>query len=477
MMRVPGAVVEQGGQELADRLLDLERSRSAPRAEVRSVEAPEQGTTFDADVLIAGGGLSLLLAPALARRGLSVIVADRGTVGAVHREWNVSEDELPALVESGVFSADEVEALVLNRYRYGNCRWHEGGTYPVRGVLDHALDAKGLLILAREKAERLGAALMDRTSVLGAMGGPDGVRVLLKPEGGSEETVHVRLMIDARGAASPYATADIVCPTVGGVMNGTSLPHDVGEILATIDHCDQGRQHLWEAFPGREGEVTVYVFYYARSGAVSEGGLIELYERFFRQVEDFTGGTPTVLKPTFGYIPGWSRLSKAPATSHPRICLFGDAAARHSPLTFCGFGSMIRTFGPASDRIAGWLSDGEQGPLDLFPNEPIHGFTGPLSRILTRPSRRAPGLNRLLDAAFGTLHAMGEDPYRSLLKDRMDADSFRKFLWRTSLRRPSVYLDVAAGLEADELLWWSQLISGAALTSVKEVVSGGKKKP
>ena len=37
--------------------------------------------------------------------------------------------------------------------------------------------------------------------------------------------------------------------------------------------------------------------------------------------------------------------------------------------------------------------------------------------------------------------------------------------------------DVAAGLEADELLWWSQLISGAALTSVREVVSGGKKKP
>ena len=30
------------------------------------------------------------------------MVADRGTVGAVHREWNVSEDELPALVASGV---------------------------------------------------------------------------------------------------------------------------------------------------------------------------------------------------------------------------------------------------------------------------------------------------------------------------------------------------------------------------------------
>lgn len=477
MMRVPEAVVEQGGAELAERLLALERSRSAPRAEAQDVAAPERATAFDADVLIAGGGLSLLLAPALAKRGLSVMIADRGTVGAVHREWNVSEDELPALVDSGVFDEDEVASLVLNRYRYGNCRWHEGGTYPVRGVLDHALDAKGLLTMARAKAADMGVDLLDNTSVLGAAGGPEGVRVLLRREGASEERVHVRLMIDARGAASPYATADIVCPTVGGVMGGTELAHDVGEILATIDHCDDGRQHLWEAFPGRAGEVTVYVFYYARSGAVSEGGLIELYERFFRQVESFTGGSPTLLKPTFGYIPGWSRLSAAPSTPHTRIRLFGDAAARHSPLTFCGFGSMIRTFGPAADRIAQWIQGGEEGELNLFPNEPIHGFTGPLSRILTRPSRRAPGLNRLLDAAFGTLHTMGEEPYRALLKDRMNADDFRRFLWRTSLRRPSVYLDVAAGLEADELLWWSQLISGAALTSVKEVVSGGKKKP
>jgi lycopene cyclase CruA len=477
MMRVPEAVVERGGAELGERLLALERSRSTGRSKERDVAAPKTGEAMDADVLIAGGGLSLLLAPALAKRGLSVMVADRGTVGAVHREWNVSEDELPALVESGVFDASEVEDLVLNRYRYGNCRWHEGGVYPVQGVLDHALDAKGLLSLARAKASRLGVDLMDRTSVLGAAGGAEGVRVLLAREDGREETVNVRLMIDARGAASPHATADIVCPTVGGVMEGTSLPHDVGEILATIDHCDDGRQHLWEAFPGREGQVTVYVFYYARSGSVPSGGLIELYERFFRQVESFTGGTPSLATPTFGYIPGWSRLSKAPSTPHPRICLFGDAAARHSPLTFCGFGSMIRTFGPAAVTIADWLEGGETGPLDLFPNEPIHGFTGPLSRILTRPSRNPAGLNRLLDAAFGTLHGMGEDPYRSLLKDRMDAASFRRFLWRTSLRRPSVYLDVAGGLEGDELLWWSQLISRTALASVRDVLKGGKKNP
>ena len=53
MMRVPDAVAEQGGAELAERLLDLERSRSAPRVEARAVSAPEKGTAFDADVLIA----------------------------------------------------------------------------------------------------------------------------------------------------------------------------------------------------------------------------------------------------------------------------------------------------------------------------------------------------------------------------------------------------------------------------------------
>lgn len=48
-------------------------------------------------MIIAGGGLSLLLAPALARRGLKVAVLDRGRIGAVHREWNASRSELVGL--------------------------------------------------------------------------------------------------------------------------------------------------------------------------------------------------------------------------------------------------------------------------------------------------------------------------------------------------------------------------------------------
>ena len=35
-----------------------------------------------------------------------------------------------------------------------------------------------------------------------------------------------------------------------------------------------------------------------------------------------------------------------------RLALVGDAAARQSPLTYCGFGNMLRSFGPAARGIA-----------------------------------------------------------------------------------------------------------------------------
>jgi lycopene cyclase CruA len=55
-----------------------------------------------------------------------------------------------------VFTAAEVDALVLARYREGFCRWHGGGSYPVVNVLDHAVDAGALLSLARSRAEARG---------------------------------------------------------------------------------------------------------------------------------------------------------------------------------------------------------------------------------------------------------------------------------------------------------------------------------
>jgi lycopene cyclase CruA len=285
---------------------------------------------------------------------------------------------------------------------------------------------------------------------------------------GRDEIV-ARIMVDARGASSPFATADLVCPTVGGVVRGLEdVAPDVGDILVTTEHADaDGRQFVWEGFPGRAGELTVYLFHYDRAESVKPGALASLYERFFSTIGRYKRGTPELVRPTFGYIPGWSRLVPAPRSPSPRIVLVGDAAARHSPLTFCGFGSMLRTFRSSGARIAHAAlgtdratgrSRSDAGVAD----ERIHAWTGALARVMASGALRGDALNHLLDVAFGTLEEMGNDAFASLLKDTMDARAFTTFLRTTARRHPSVYREVLGALgPGASLRWAARLAAGA----------------
>lgn len=477
-------VREAGGDELCERLTALDAARAARRrgasgaekgaAEINNSVIYDKNTKeLDYDVVIAGGGLSLLLAPLLADRGLRVAVLDRSRVGGVHREWNAGEAEISALVKSGIFSAEAINELVVARYTEGFCRWHGGGTYPVTGVLDCAIDAGGLLAKARAQAEGRGVSLIDRCSLEGHAEGPGGVALSVAM--GEEATpgdktrrktttITTKILVDARGAASPFATADLICPTVGGVLSGLAegdgeleMRPDVGEILVTTEGIEDGRQHLWEAFPGRPGETTVYLFYYARSEDVPEGSLLALYARFFALLSRYKRGEAKLVRPTFGYIPGWSRLCDPPAPPGRRVILVGDAAARHSPLTFCGFGATVRSLPLTADAVARAAENGGRSRKDDIADAPIHAGTGALSMLMATPPRdpgRAGAMNQLLDAAFAELHAMGNETYGDLMRDSMPAADFVRFLRATAARRPEVYREVMRSLKLGALGRW-----------------------
>lgn len=444
-------VREAGGAELLERLdhLDAHRSCATPAAE--APDPPDSGATTDYDVALVGGGLWSILAPILAARGARVAVFDRARVGAAHREWNASGPELRALVAAGLVTDDELSRLVVARYDHGTCRFHGGGSYPVTGVLDHAVEAGPLLAGARSLAERRGVAVFDAHALEAHSAGPTAVRLRFRTRDGVSRDVTARLMVDARGAASPFATADLVCPTVGGVLEGLTegdAPDEinprVGEILATVDSIERGRQHVWEAFPGRRGQTAVYLFYYARNH--ERVPLAQLYARFFSTLRGFKRGDARLVRPTFGFIPGWSRLSPAPRAPDPRVVLVGDAAARHSPLTYCGFGATLRSLAPAADSIVRALA-GE--PTDLhtvLDDAPVHALTGALAHIMASRSFDGQEMNSLLDAAFRTLHEMGDEPYARLLRDEMSPASFVAFLRRTAARHPAVWGKIARGL-------------------------------
>ena len=453
------------------RLEYLDRVRSEPRPTFASPQAPDRHAVTDADVVVAGGGLWSLFAPLLAARGLRVVVVERGRAALAHREWNASDPELRALVSAGLVTDAELEALIIARYRTGTCAFHGGGSYPVHGVLDCAVDAGALLALGRTKAEALGVRFLDGHELLAHASGPTAIALRLK-SGDIETTLVSKVLVDARGASSPYATADLVCPTVGGVLRGLEIGDgprqiapDVGEILATVDSIDEGRQHVWEAFPGRKDETTIYLFFYAR--ASERVSLVALFDRFFATLPTYKKGDPTLVRPTFGFIPGWSRLTPAPAPPAGRILLVGDAAARHSPLTYCGFGATIRSLAGASDVVGRAVSTPGHVPPHAMKDAPVHALTGALAHMLASRTFRGNELNELLDASFASLHAMGPRPYAELLRDELPAAELVTFLRRTASRHPAVWGQVMRGLGLGRASRWGisairSLVHGAA---------------
>lgn len=460
--RAAARVREAGGAELAERLAHLDRvvaERIGPRptATTNVPAAVSLDGSLDCDVLLAGGGLWSIVAPLLAQRGLRVWVADRARAGAAHREWNASRSELEALVRIGLVTTTELSSLVAATYRHGFCRFGAGVDHVVTDVLDHAVDAGALLRHARARGEALGVMYLDGMSVEGEIAGVDRVRATLVDLHGARQTTFTRVLIDARGAASPYASADILCPTVGGVLTGLrqgnardEVDPTVGEILVTNEPIEGGRQHIWEGFPGRPGETTVYLFYYADRH--EPASLLSLYARFFDTMPRYKSGDFTVVRPTFGFIPGWSRLTPAPRAPSRRIVLVGDAAARHSPLTFCGFGGTLRSLAPVVEHVTNAVSHGVTPPEVVVDDAPLHRVTGAMARMMATRALTGDSINVLLDAAFQAARDGGEAELRAFLKDELAPRGVVRLLRRMAGSRTDVWGKAWRGLGTVQLM-------------------------
>lgn len=491
------AALSEGDAALGH-IVQLERS-FADKGALQPLDRRDDGTPDTFDVVLAGGGLSLIYAAALARAGVRVCVFDRRAIGCGHREWNISRAELSPLSASGLFTADEVAALLRMQYRVGICRFGDGADHPVRDVLDCVIDADTLLHALRDKAVAAGATLIPYHTLAGYRVDRDGVTVAIDPvilpgtaasaQAGARSQgrryLRARLLIDALGAHSPHARFDLICPTVGGVMDDLipgpgrdQIDPSVGEILITTEGVEEGEQHIWEGFPAppdpasgldvsASRRMTIYLFYYQRASRIAarlragQHPLLALYERYFATLPRYKSGDLRLLRPTYGFIPAYTRLGPMPAAPQGRVLLVGDAAARHSPLTFCGFGSMIRSFWPLSQGVLAALRSDRLSAADLtalWREPPALQVMGGLTLMMMPPDGRdqgdRDGINRLLDAAFGVLAGMGQDRYAAFLQDNVDADTFMRFMWATAKLQPSVYQRAFVHLTPAEVARW-----------------------
>ncbi|HEX8143517.1 MAG TPA: hypothetical protein VF553_13030 [Pyrinomonadaceae bacterium] len=477
----------------------MERDRGAQEVIVRGAPPTRLHIEAEFEIIYAGGSVGLLHAAVMAGRfNRRVMVFDAGEVGRTDRDWNISDEELREFEAAGLFTREEIEAAVINRYRSGFVKFHDAAsrlkTPPLwmNGVLDVALDADQLLSLARAKllAADAQSALMDGLRFVRCYVETNRVTVETKDlRTGKHRLFGARLFIDSTGTNSTVArqlqdgrAITHVCPTVGTVARGfvrgaepDQVDFGVGEILVSNEDASDHRQLIWEGFAGslKRDEYTTYLFFYDGVNSPADKSLLALFERYFESLPRYkrTGAQWRVAKPVFGYSPGVQHLgwNTRKRMADDRIMLIGETAGLSSPLTFCGFDTHVRHLRRLTHltdlALAADLLDAAS-LSEINSSEPRVAQMSSLAEFMRPTPKSTPGaVNETLNAVMAALHDLDERVRRQLFQDRMTFSAFKNLLSRTAKLYPRIFQRVREHLGARGTFWW---IANAAEVIVSE---------
>lgn len=239
------------------------------------------GGNFDCDVLIVGGGpTGVTLASLLARRGVSVIAAEKDAeIFPLPRAAHVDHEGMRVLQEAGAADAVMATSRQADAYEFRNARGKvlmafngAGGAgpggWPVANMIHQPSVEAALRGALRERAP---AALCSGWEMLSFDETAEGIAAqFATPEG--ERTVHARWLVGADGARSPVRKA---CAIAFEDL-GFEEPWLVVDVLvddpsrlptANLQICDPARpttcvlmgegRHRWEfmILPGETAEA------------------------------------------------------------------------------------------------------------------------------------------------------------------------------------------------------------------------------
>ena len=450
--------------------------------------SPPAGRTSEAefDVIYAGGDVAMLSAAALAFvHGARVLVFDDGARSSACGEWNLSEEDLRALAESGVFAREEVEAAVLNRRRGGFVKFHDAASHVkagplwVEGSTDVTVDGARLLALASERLKgRRGCAVLEGLRFARAYVEPSRVQIEAEGPNGVRRLFAARMFVDASGADSAVARQlaggpwpSHVCPTVGTVARGfargegaDAVDFGAGEILVSTEDAREHRQLFWEGFGAsvKRGEYATRLFFYDTSDSPADKSLLTLFERYFESLPSYKrkGGGWRVERPVFGYFPGEGRLRR-PALASERVMLAGEAARVAGALGSRGFGAHARSLRRAArlthlaleagmtdaDSLA-QIARGGAGRARVTQAVGLAEFMRPAAK--GEPS----SVNETMNALLAALGGLDERVRRELFQGRLSFAALRALLARTVRLYPRIFARVRERFGARGSLVW-----------------------
>jgi lycopene cyclase CruA len=479
--------------------------------------APPAGRKSEAefDVIYAGGDVALLSAAALAFvHGARVLVFDDGARSPACGEWNLSEEDLRALAESGVFAREEVEAAVLNRRRGGFVKFHDAASHVkagplwVTGSTDVTVDGARLLALASERLKtRRGCAVVDGLRFARAYVERSRVHVETEGPNGARRFFEARLFVDASGADSGVARQlaggprpTHVCPTVGTVARGfargegaDAVDFGAGEILVSNEDAREHRQLFWEGFgaSAKRGEYATRLFFYDTSDSPADKSLLALFERYFESLPSYKrkGGGWRVERPVFGYFPAGGP-GRRTALAAERVMLAGESARVAGALGSRGFGAHARGLRRAArlthlaleagmtdaDSLAQIARGGAAGGARVTQAVGLAEFMRPVAK--GEPS----SVNETMNALLAALGGLDERVRRELFQGRLSFATLRALLARTVRLYPRIFARVRERFGArgslvwlagvGEALWSERRASKAEARAVKERDAG-----
>lgn len=464
LSQVPGDAL--GGLRKVDRLWENLKQNTAPAPPaVNHSQQPLE--TLDFDIVIGGGTLGILIGTALAVRGWRVALLERGILRGREQEWNISRKELDAFLELNLLTAAEIEKAIATEYNPARISFANTPDIWVRGVLNIGIDPVYLLETLKQRFLESGGKLFENTPFKTATIHPDGVAVESENTDlqAAQNLFKTRLFLDAMGHFSPIVRQarqgkkpDAVCLVVGSCAQGFDQ-NETGDIFASFTPMQNQCQYFWEAFPARDGRTT-YLFTYidADTERFSLETLFEDYLRLLPQYQNVELEQLKFQRALYGFFPCYRQSPLK--TPWNRILPVGDSSGSQSPLSFGGFGAMVRHLKRLTLGIDEALTSEslDKNSLALLqPYQPNLSVTWLFQRSMSAGMNQKidPNqINQLLATVFQVMEELGEPVLKPFLQDIVLFPALSKTLFKTALSHPGLVMKIIPQVGIANLLDW-----------------------
>lgn len=460
LSQLPGDVV--GGLHRADRLWQSLKEDTLPVTPVVKESEEPLGNT-DWDVVVCGGTLGIFIGAALAKRGWRVALIERGILRGRDQEWNISRKELDVFLELNLLSKDQIEQAIATQYNPARIQFNGGSEFWVRDVLNIGVDPVYLLDALKKSFLDSGGHIFEKTPFESTVVHPDGVTVAK----GTGNDLKTRLVLDVMGNFSPIVRQarqgqkpDSICLVVGTCAKGFPK-NETGDLIVSFTPIKKQCQYFWEAFPARDGRTT-YLFTYIDAHR-DRFSLTELFEDYLKLLPEYQNVELNQLefvRALFGFFPSYR---DSPLRSQwNRILAVGDSSGIQSPLSFGGFGAMLRHL----KRLTTGIDDALQNDMldrqelaALQPYQPNLSVTWLFQKAMsvgigqkTEPNQ----INDLLSGVFLCMEQLGNPVLKPFLQDVIQFKGLSQTLFKTAVTKPGLVLSVIPQVGVITLINWMQ---------------------